>query len=200
MEKLITPKGKSYWANNGAYSELFDKKWDELVPANGKCSTIHGELMRCFGRLNYDYGNNGNCNVRDFQLEVCPECDGSGYEEQTCYWCNGKCTVYDEDSEEDCDCPECYGTGVETQDCGYCDGDCTIAGDVLIDENFDYYLRFLKDNLKNSSPVDDLRNFILRKDVGYSTYKFDDDEMSIYNAVGDEVGYQMSTTEDAPRP
>ena len=30
-------------------------------------------------------------------------------------------------------------------------------------------------------------------------YSFDDDEMSIYNAVGDAVGWQISTTENVER-
>jgi hypothetical protein len=37
------------------YSELFER----LVPADGKCETVEGEILRAASRIHYDYTNNG---------------------------------------------------------------------------------------------------------------------------------------------
>ena len=198
MKKLTTPKGKSYWAENGAYSELISQKYNELVPASGEADTIHGELVRCISRLVYEYCNNGNCNAIDTHRETCEECDGSGYEEQDCHYCeNGE--VWDDDEEDYVPCDECDGEGHEMVDCSYCGGDCEIDGDRFITEYYDKMLDFLEDNLLDINCVHELRQFMLRTDIGYSSYTFDDSEMKFYNAVADEVGYQVSTTENQKR-
>jgi hypothetical protein len=71
-----------------------------------------------------------------------------------------------------------------------------IDGDFFITPNYEEFLSFLEFNLIDNSSVDRLRDFLLDSDKGYSNYSFDDDEMSIYNAVGDAVGWQISTTEN----
>ena len=38
MEKLTTESGKSYWDNNGAYQEQYDKLYESLVPSRGVCN------------------------------------------------------------------------------------------------------------------------------------------------------------------
>jgi hypothetical protein len=43
--------------------------------------------------------------------------------------------------------------------------------------------------LPNSDCVDNLTQFILDKSKGYSKYKFNEEEMAVYNAVGDAVGH-----------
>lgn len=42
--------------------EIFSKLWDELVPQSGDAKTIQGEVIRAFGRLQYEWLNNGNGN------------------------------------------------------------------------------------------------------------------------------------------
>lgn len=60
-----TPLGKTYWNNEGAYTEETQKLYDELVPAMGKAETVNGELIRDAHRLYHEYCNNGNMNARD---------------------------------------------------------------------------------------------------------------------------------------
>ena len=60
MEKGKTRLGNSYWDNTGYYQDIYDRLYDNLVPSNGDADTIHGELIRCIGRLYYDFCNNGN--------------------------------------------------------------------------------------------------------------------------------------------
>ena len=202
-QKLITEKGKSYWAKDGAYNEIMDLKWETLVPSQGEANTIHGELVRCFGRLNYEFGNNGNCNCIERESENCSQCGGSGYEEEECSNCQGNGVIDeygdDEYGDDECQCSDCNGTGIQESDCQWCDGDCTIDGDVIITTHYEEFISFLEFNLIDNSSVDRLREFLLDSNKGYSNYSFDDDEMSIYNAIGDAVGWQISTTENVER-
>lgn len=55
MERKHTPKGQSYWAQNGAYSKEMSELWKKLVPAEGEAETMHGELIRCINRLTYSH-------------------------------------------------------------------------------------------------------------------------------------------------
>ena len=68
-----TPKGCSYWAGTGAYSEEYKKLNKKLVPSSGDAPTVHGELIRAIGRLSYDFYNNGNCNVQDYDSWDCDD-------------------------------------------------------------------------------------------------------------------------------
>ena len=52
-----------YWNKTGKYDKLFDEIWNELVPASGESTSPVGELVRAFGRINYDMGNNGAGNI-----------------------------------------------------------------------------------------------------------------------------------------
>jgi len=52
-----------YWDKTGKYSQLLSEKWDELVPDSGEAETEIGELIRAFGRINYEIFNNGCCNM-----------------------------------------------------------------------------------------------------------------------------------------
>ena len=61
----FTPIGKTYWNDEGVYQTEFDELYKYLVPNCGDAPTIQGELLRVISRLNYDYFNNGNCNVQD---------------------------------------------------------------------------------------------------------------------------------------
>ena len=72
-EMKTTPEGCSYWAGTGAYSEEYKKLNKKLVPSSGDAPTVHGELIRCVGRLAYDFYNNGNCNVQDYDSWDCDD-------------------------------------------------------------------------------------------------------------------------------
>lgn len=61
----LTPKGNSYYEGNGAYSKEYEELCKKLVPDNGECETLHGELIRAATRLTHEYYNNGNCNAVD---------------------------------------------------------------------------------------------------------------------------------------
>ena len=65
MKEVIkrTESGKTYFNGEGAYQNEFNELWEKLVPVNGIATTLHGELVRAAGRLNYEYFNNGNCNA-----------------------------------------------------------------------------------------------------------------------------------------
>ena len=54
---------KTYWNGQAKYADLHSKLWDELVPGQGEAESVKGELVRCVGRLVYEYYNNGNCNA-----------------------------------------------------------------------------------------------------------------------------------------
>lgn len=196
MDKRITESGKSYWNSNGAYQEEFDTFYNELVPSRGEADTIHGEMLRASSRLLYDFCNNGNCNVIDFEQESCDECGGCGYEEEDCYSCCGIGYYVEEEGDE---CLECGGSGYETRDCNNCDGCGNIDGDVVINDYYQEMINFLHEHLINKTPVDNLEEFLLRKDLGYGEYKFDDSEMKVYNDLIDEVVYQVMTTVNMKR-
>ena len=82
IEKRITKEGNSYWYENGAYQKEYASLWDELVPSQGEAKTVHGELLRSVSRLQYDYCNNGNCNIIETETYTeyyaCHSCDGEG--------------------------------------------------------------------------------------------------------------------------
>lgn len=205
-EQKTTSKGNSYWASNGAYSTEMDKLWDELVPSSGEADTVHGEMVRAFGRLNYEFGNNGNCNAIEVEMETeyygCYNCSGTGEVEEyvDCSECNGdghddngdECIECcgDGQVEESVTCEECCGSGEESEE---------VEGDISITEHYQTFLDFLSEHLPDSSSVDALEEFLLDGNKGYSNYTFDEDEMAIYNAVGDAVGHFVTTTENKSR-
>ena len=39
---------------------IWETKWKELVPANGKAKTPIGEVMRCFAKVSHEYFQNGS--------------------------------------------------------------------------------------------------------------------------------------------
>lgn len=61
-----------YFYNKGEHTNLIKKCWDKFVPFDGAANTILGEVVRSFGRINYDIGNNGACNlVNDDGDRIC---------------------------------------------------------------------------------------------------------------------------------
>ena len=87
----------------------------------------------------------------------------------------------------------------------YCNnGNCNIIkeeydGDITIDEYFQKMIDFIHYNISDKVVADDLEIFLQRKDIGYSTYTFNDDEMKIYNNLFDAVMYEILTTENKDR-
>lgn len=173
MEKLITEKGKSYWNNNGAYQKEYEELYEKLVPSSGDADSIHGEMIRAVSRLYYDFCNNGNCNVLDYEQDSCQECGGCGY--------------VDNDDED----------GIE--DCYWCDGQGTEEGDIVIDDYYQDMIDFLEYNMDNTKSLDVLIDFLEDKSYGYGKYTFNDKEMKIYNDLVDAVMYQILTTENEKR-
>ena len=186
IEKKRTIIGKggwrknSYWGNSGSYQKEYKELYDKLVPPQGECDTIHGELVRCIGKLQYDYGNNGWCNTRDvkYKWNECYVCDGNGgfYDEEDnyegCYNCDGELGLYTE-----------------------------VIEDVQIDRFYDLMLGFLKNHMKNKEVVENLEELMLKK-VNY--YGDDDEEKTNmvfqhFNDLCDEVMYQVLTTKNKPK-
>lgn len=55
--------GNSYWNGDGAYQKEYNELYEKMVPGQGSCNTLNGELIRAVSRLSYEYFNNGNCNA-----------------------------------------------------------------------------------------------------------------------------------------
>ena len=68
-----TPDNKSYWGEGGAYGKEYREFNDKLVPSCGDAPTVHGELVRCVGRLAYDFYYIGNCNIQDYDSWDCDD-------------------------------------------------------------------------------------------------------------------------------
>jgi len=198
MEKKTTESGKSYWDKNGAYQTEYDKLYEELVPSRGEADTIHGEMIRSVSRLFYDFCNNGNCNVRNFEQESCDECGGMGYEEEECSNCYGSGEIECDDEENE-PCYDCDGSGVHTNDCSYCGGDCYVDGEVTINDYYQDMIDFLHQHSINQRVVYTVEEFIKRDDLGYGNYTFGKDEMTVYNDLVDAVVYQILTSENQKR-
>ena len=120
IEKRITKEGNSYWHSNGAYQKEYDSLWGELVPSQGEAKTVHGELIRSLGRLQHDYYNNGNCNIRNIETYT---------EYSNCYNCDDG-EIDNGDVDDDGNflkemCEECCGSGEIGEE---------YDGDITIDE------------------------------------------------------------------
>ena len=176
--KLVTPLGKSYWGQDGAYQNLYDSLWEQLVPASGYATTIHGEMLRSISRLFYDFCNNGNCNVLDLKMDTCHNCDGCGYQE----------VFYSEDEDAE----------PETEDCYVCDGAGEVQDEVYITEYYEEMVDFLQEFMNEKQSIFNLKKFLIDE---YSIrYSFSDKQMDIYNKVVDAVMYQVLNTNDKPNP
>ena len=176
-QKKETPLGQSYWYETGVFQEGYDLLYAQLVPDSGCAPTIHGEMIRCVSRLFYDFCNNGNCNAVDMKMEKCHQCGGCGYEEN-----------YNEDDDE-----------WENEDCHWCDGSGEDEGEKFVTDYYQEMLDFLDEFLNDKKCVSDLEHFMING-AGYSRYKFDAQEMDVYNKVVDAVVYQCLTTQNNPNP
>lgn len=59
------PYEPTYWNNRGKYQREYHELHEKLTPRKGKAETPHGELLRTFSNLYYDWFNNGGCNHRE---------------------------------------------------------------------------------------------------------------------------------------
>lgn len=58
MNELMT-----FWNNKHPLTETSIALYDKLVPSDGHCDTLQGELLRASTRISYDWFNNGwGCN------------------------------------------------------------------------------------------------------------------------------------------
>lgn len=174
IQKLDTPKGQTYWNRKGIYQKEYDYL-KKLVPDKNEANSVHGEMLRCVGKLYYDYCNNGNCNAIEHLVEsqthYCSICNGVG-----------EVSEYNEEMEEDemVSCADCSGSG-EHED--------FINGDAFINPFYKKFIDFLKENVSNREIIERVELFMLDNSNGYTHYKFDDEEMNIYDAMIDEVIY-----------
>ena len=76
MTKVIIDKPSGiYWHNEGKYQGLYDRAWEQLIPASGEAKDGWPELLRAISRIGYDYYNNGFCNLWQSHEEY----DGDDY-------------------------------------------------------------------------------------------------------------------------
>jgi len=54
---------KTYWDNEGKYQEQYTKACEKLIPFHGEAEDGLPEALRAIARVNYDYYNNGFCNL-----------------------------------------------------------------------------------------------------------------------------------------
>jgi hypothetical protein len=50
---------ESYYDQSGKYTAEYDEMYNQLVPTQGKASTLQGEIIRAVSKIYYDYKNNG---------------------------------------------------------------------------------------------------------------------------------------------
>ena len=58
-----TDTTQSYWDNEGKYQKMYNKAWEQLIPASGEAEDGWPEALRAISRIGYDYYNNGFCNL-----------------------------------------------------------------------------------------------------------------------------------------
>lgn len=152
------------WNQEHPQQETLDRLWKELVPKEGKAETTEGEVIRAIGRLVYEWCNNGNCNAAEFLTTTCPQCDGSGYE--------------DEDDGDDED--------FQQADCQYCGGECTIPDGAEMREDFGSMLEHIAMNVPNSRDEANAVEALICGEKNYN-YDYDGNEIQIYNALTEKA-------------
>lgn len=69
----------TYWNNRGKYQSEYDSLYKKLVPEIGIAATENGELLRQASNLYYEYYNNGNMNVVDYNYKDDEDFVGTPY-------------------------------------------------------------------------------------------------------------------------
>jgi hypothetical protein len=175
----FTQVGKTYFEEEGAYQEEYNRLWNELVPSRGAAQTINGELIRTIGRLTHDFFNNGNCNVVEIERVDCDECGGNGWE---------IVDLLDGEQEE--------------QDCEWCGGHCQVDGEVVIRPHYKEMLDFLREFVEEEQEVKQLEKFILWAAPHEGDMLiYDEAKCHIYTELTDSIIYQVLTSNtDEPNP
>lgn len=172
----FTPIGKTYWNDEGVYQTEFNELYKYLVPNCGDAPTIQGELLRVISRLNYDYFNNGNCNVQEVIEEDCYVCGGSGWEKS------------DYDDEEEVDCSSCGGN-------------CTWETGVEITEYYQRMIDFLKQYSNAQNEINNLVKFLTDCYHYRKPNLFAEKNGHFYTKLIDKVMQQILTDgKDANKP
>lgn len=171
IERKITPLGKTYWNETGAYQKEYNRLLKKLVPEKNEAETVHGELIRSMSRLYYDYFNNGNGNAVDAVKCDCPQCHGGGWE-----------TINEGEEDE------------EEVDCSYCDGDCQIITGYEFENYYEKLFDFIKDNLpREEQPiVERFEKEVLAKNQ-------DNINEQVYEELTDSIMHFVLTTENKKR-
>ena len=56
---------ETYWNDNGRHEDIYAKQWEELVPAEGKCESLQGEVLRAANNLYNRWHNDGERIVKE---------------------------------------------------------------------------------------------------------------------------------------
>lgn len=50
---------ETYWNDNGRHEDIYAMQWEELVPEEGKCESLQGEVLRAANTLYNKWHNDG---------------------------------------------------------------------------------------------------------------------------------------------
>lgn len=160
----MTKEIVSYWDGNHPLAKDYQRMWDQYVPARGEADTPHGEAIRCAGRLQHEYFNNGNYNAVEYERETCATCDGDGY------------VIEDWEAEEEVSqiCCECDGTGHYSQV-------------LVLDSYYEEMINHLRDVLPLHHPlIDEVVKLVIDPQLNYN-YTYTQVEANVYNRLTTQV-------------
>lgn len=56
---------ETYWNYKGRHEDIYAKQWDELIPEDGSCESLQGEVLRAANTLYYRWHNDGEQVVKE---------------------------------------------------------------------------------------------------------------------------------------
>jgi hypothetical protein len=57
---IATRTPRTYWCHHGRYEKTYHKLYAALVPDQGNCQTVEGEILRAISKLYYRFYNDGD--------------------------------------------------------------------------------------------------------------------------------------------